>query len=531
MINPIRAAFNRGDYTNSVIMANKVMNTTTKQSSVNDVLILKIRALYELGKYDEASTEIRSYLIDSSFPQSFKLQIRIELAEICRKQGEIGIARDQLQMVENELEREEPENIAIILSRYLLVKGNLDIFEGKLDQAEDELKKAMELFISLEDQISISTCLNNLGIIWYDRGNLDKAHSFYEEALKIRRQFQNRMLVAQTLNNIGMIHDDRGNLHEALKFYKESLAIYQDLGIKIHIASAFNNIGEVLRIKGELDRALEYYTMAKELFVEIGNEHYIGITLHNIGRVQFDKKQFLKAEKNLCDAREVREHVGHDIFIAETYFQLTRLYLAMGSKEGTEKIRAKFKQLVESSEIKRVELLFNLSESIILKSIPSSKSRVQAQIILEDISKAEIIDHQLSALALIHLTDILIDELRLYKQQKILDQITEITNQLYSIAQSQFNLKLIIQVLILRSRFQLILGEIDTAERLIEQADIMATENNLHLLAEQVGNEYNNLKQAVNDYRDVVNTSDITDRLEDMEINEYIEHIRRQLSK
>ena len=141
------------------------------------------------------------------------------------------------------------------------------------------MKKILVSAESQEENASIATSLNNIGLIYKNKGEFDEALIYFQKSLKIRCRIfsvnesqletEGNVDIAQSLNNIGVIYYNKGEFDQALVYYQKALKIrcrifdIDESEIEIQgnasIAQSLNNIGSVYYYKGNYDEALIYY--------------------------------------------------------------------------------------------------------------------------------------------------------------------------------------------------------------------------------------------------------------------------------
>lgn len=192
-----------------------------------------------------------------------------------------------------------------------------------------------QLLLSAENQeenASIATWLNNIGLIYKNKGEFDEALIYYQKSLKIRcrilniNESQGNADIAQSLNNIGVVYYNKGEFDQALVYYQKALKIIcrifdideSEIEIKgnASIAQSLNNIGSVYYYKEHYDEALAYYYKSfkircrvfdiDETKVEIEGNAAIATSLNNIGNVYDAKGEFDKVLMYYHKALKIR---------------------------------------------------------------------------------------------------------------------------------------------------------------------------------------------------------------------------------
>ena len=143
--------------------------------------------------------------------------------------------------------------------------------EGRLDEAIDQLQKALEI------QPGYLKALNNLGPALAGRGRVDEAIACYEQALSIDPQY------AEAHNNLGVTVLNHGRIDEAIAHFRRALEI------KPEYADACNNLATALATQGRIDEAMPIWQRAMDIDPRHVHTH------QNLGSALFRKERYAEA--------------------------------------------------------------------------------------------------------------------------------------------------------------------------------------------------------------------------------------------
>ncbi len=107
--------------------------------------------------------------------------------------------------------------------------GSLLVEEGRYDEAEPQLDKALELYQSLKYEMGIAHALNALASIAIERKELDLAESLAKRSLELCQQLNYTLLEAFALMRLGHIHLLQQHLDTALDNLLRCLEIAEQL--------------------------------------------------------------------------------------------------------------------------------------------------------------------------------------------------------------------------------------------------------------------------------------------------------------
>jgi len=199
-----------------------------------------------------------------------------------------------------------------------LMKSGMDYYrDGKLDKAEEEFNKALELYKNSKDLKGEGLCHLKLGDLYNTLGLYEKALGSYDNALNLftgpDKKLQGDVFIAR-----GDIFLSRGNYQESMKSYEKALNIYKELSDNKGEGSSFEHIGDLYYDLGLYEEALKYHRFALESFNKSGDVRDRTVALCKIGEDYFvtGKSEFglQKLQESLNIARTDRS-ISYDILM------------------------------------------------------------------------------------------------------------------------------------------------------------------------------------------------------------------------
>ncbi|MFX0090628.1 MAG: tetratricopeptide repeat protein, partial [Candidatus Hodarchaeota archaeon] len=366
------------------------------------------------------------------------------------------------------------------------------------------------------------------GNIYFIKGDLNRALEYHQHSLTIREKINDLSAIAGSLNNIGVIYRAKGELDTALKFYQRSLTVYETIGNSETIARSLNNIGLIYYYKGDLDTALGFYQQSLALKETIGNPSAIALALSNIGNVYRDKGDLDTALGFYQQSLALREEVKNDIFICVILFDLILLVLNQQDSTQALKYLTQLKNIYEFTSNKQVYLRSRLAEALILKQSKRMKHKIQAQMLLEQIVTEEVIDSNLSVLAMVHLCDLLLFEVKSVDDPEVWIEAKALIQQLYAQAQDQQSFPMIVKALLLWAKFAIIEGKFQQALKYYNQARLTAEEKSLGLLVQKVDDEQKSFEAEFEKWQVLIQqNASLQDRLAHAQLKDYLKEAQR----
>jgi tetratricopeptide (TPR) repeat protein len=193
---------------------------------------------------------------------------------------------------------------------------------GRLDEAEDWYRRAVQIREELGLRALLATDYHQLGNTAHLSGRLDEAEDWYRRALAIFEELGNRPHMASAYHQLGMTAQDRGRLDEAEDWYRRSLAIKEELGNRPGLAITYHQLGNTAYLSGRLDEADDWYRRSLAIKEELGNRPHMASAYHQLGITAQDRGRLDEADDWYRKALAINEELGDRPSLALTYAQL-----------------------------------------------------------------------------------------------------------------------------------------------------------------------------------------------------------------
>lgn len=232
---------------------------------------------------------------------------------------------------------------------------------GHLDEAEQSLRRNLDIRSELGDRWGEAAVLSQLGVVLRIRGRMDEAEHCLMRSLHIRRDEQDTQGEGFDLSQLGRIAQARGRMSEADQLYQRSLILakksgdirtqgdvlaflgqlarvrgqlalaesyFRDsLGIMVIVQDprgrcvALHELGQIARIRGRLDEAEAYFTQCLQINRDVQDRRGEGKALGYLGRISKMRGQLEMAEnyftQSLAMARDVQDRRGEGIVLSQ----------------------------------------------------------------------------------------------------------------------------------------------------------------------------------------------------------------------
>lgn len=147
--------------------------------------------------------------------------------------------------------------------------ANIDMAEGKLDDADAHLQQALEAFRAIGDRRNEAMMLNNVGYLRRLQGRIDEAEPYHLESLAIRRDIGDRVGQGRILGMLSILYENEGRYDEARDAASEAFDIASEANDRLFMATALAQLGQAEFSDGRLDEARAAYADSAAIFEEI----------------------------------------------------------------------------------------------------------------------------------------------------------------------------------------------------------------------------------------------------------------------
>lgn len=393
------------------------------------------------------------------------------------------------------------------LSELSNVYNNLGIayyFKSDLDKTYECFMESLSIRRELGDKNDIASSLNNLAVILQSKGELDEALEKLQESMEIYKEIDNPDVVAKIYNNMGTIYDKQGKLNDSLEYLKKALELYEQLGNEMDKGPALFNMGNVYKQKGELNKALDVLNKCKAIYEEIDNKQDLADTLINIADVNLQAGIYDEAIVLLKQSLEISREGENYISLAHSYFLLIRTYLLLEDKHNALYFLEQFKILTEDKDNKSVDQMLKVCEALYWKKSKRFMHIGLAHKYFKDIVEAEILNHEVTVLALLNLCDMLLEELKQIQEEEIITELETYIKRLRNIAIEQNSYSLLAEGYWLEAQISLLKLDINQFKERINKAEMIAQEWGLKGIQMELSYEYDKFLDNITEWEKMV---------------------------
>jgi tetratricopeptide (TPR) repeat protein len=355
------------------------------------------------------------------------------------------------------------------------------------------------------------------------------AISYEEKCIELVQQLPCKLGLFSAFFNLSVILQTVGNYTRSLEVAEEMLAFSKEIRNQGNVATSYMMIGCNYEHMGQYVLSRQYYIKSLEIAEKLNRRLLTALVKHHMGVNYYHEGDYDQALKNLTSAMIVYEDLERKGNVAHILYDLILTSVKLKSDKLIDTYLNKIKLLDKNKQNKRISLINQLSQATVLKNYPRSKDKIAAQKIFEDLlSGHEFV--KIAVDAALNLVELLLDELKLYGSNEVLEQIIDLTNNLYETAQNHHLYPIIIDTLILQSKLAFLNQEVDRAHKLLQQAHLIVEEQGLVILAKKVAIEETKLENELVIAKEILRSSPLlAERLNKSEIITYIVEMQKQM--
>jgi hypothetical protein len=375
----------------------------------------------------------------------------------------------------------------------------------------------------------------------YLEGNFDSATDLHKQQINLAESHNYPYLNQMACVNLCYLYRILGDLTKALEAGHKGLEIWQTLQQRNPALpdspTLLHNLGEVYRVKGNFDNALLYLKQSLTIS-RLREDVYTAERLTEIGKVYYQQGNIIHGKDYLQQGYALYQssyHTGEvDYLILHTIFALIRIAFEENDLDQIQHYREEMEILKTKTKTKSAKQLsdeyLKLIDALILKYSSRVVQKVKAQEQLTEFVNKKIVHHEIKALAMIHLCELLLDELRLYGDSAVFQETQNIINELYKLGKDQQIYPLIIQVLMLKTQIAVWQGRLEIATKYATQAELLAEEKGLSLLGTQVSQVQQQLESEFVKAQELIQqNAPLQKRIEQAKLDLYLKEIQKTI--
>lgn len=341
--------------------------------------------------------------------------------------------------------------------------------------------------------------------IYFMMRDFDKAIKYAEQSLLQSEKLNLKLGIVESLDILKNTYYSLGEFEKSLEYLNRCLIHAKDIGYKAQILNCYLNFGVIYAFRGEVDNAIEQYNNALVIAKEINYKFGIAASLNNLGDLYRRQGHFNLAQETLEKSLRIFKELG--ISGVTSLDSLFHLALEEDDLKLAEKYLEELKQIQNNSKLSSAA--YHVDRAVFLKASPRSIHRGKAEEMLKQVIEEEIVYYEISLIALLHLCDLLLNELQNTGDLGIIDEINPCIDKLLEIAEKNHSYPLLAEVFIFRARLALVTLELNKARKLLTDAQNIADKYHINRLALKISTEHDQLLKQLNKWEEIkeLNTS------------------------
>jgi tetratricopeptide (TPR) repeat protein len=383
-------------------------------------------------------------------------------------------------------------NLSIIRSWILNFIGN---FNGAMESAQECLKLTEEE--NFGNKLDLAETYILLGWVWpWDENNVNEALNYALKSLELLKELKHNVTLASSYALIGRIYRFKGDYDKALEYCKKCLTINEIT--KRSELEVITTLADVYRLKSELNRALKYQTQAVTLAEELNITDQLIFNLENMGYLYRTMGRNNLALEYAERCLILSEKWSFNIQMANSLYLIIVTYIDENSREKANQYLNRLSEFNDQTKNKGdidISYAYLGAKAYMMKTSTRMRDRVEAQALFKGLIDIAGEDFLIACMS--NLCDLLLDELSMYNDPKILDEIIPLINKCLDIAESARNYGWLADTKLLQSKLALIQMDFEEAKRLMVEAQRIAELHGLNLLAWGISSEHDKILDQI----------------------------------
>ncbi|MCE7736604.1 MAG: hypothetical protein GPJ54_17105 [Candidatus Heimdallarchaeota archaeon] len=391
------------------------------------------------------------------------------------------------------------------ISKVVAPSSYQQIYKAKALRLMGRNNEALELLNNIDISVNLIIsikCQREKGHILLEMGYFETSQKMMNECFEILSMIMSddpeiQNIKADILHTSGNLLSFKGDFQNALNFWEESFDIKKSLEKIIDQAILKNNIAIYYSIIEEYDRALDSFYEALTLIKPFEISTIITGILLNMGEAYFNSTNLEKALDFTHRSLDLTLDNSMDYIKSNCLLSLIKYYLIAGDKDNVDRYNEELLDLVFTNQSTFIQLMEKYAQALVLKSSPNKNDQQHAKSLFQQFLKPSVLDYQLFGNIVLNLGDLLVQEVYENGDPKVLEELLGIIEDLYEDAQEKQLFHYVIDSLILKSKILLIHQEYRKSDILMDQAAIIAEENNFQGLLNKVKTEQSEMQVKV----------------------------------
>jgi tetratricopeptide (TPR) repeat protein len=182
---------------------------------------------------------------------------------------------------------------------------------GRYGEANDNLRRALELFTTMGDRIGQARTQHHLAYLWGQQKQPATALGHARQALALFAGTDDRSGQAEALNAVGWYHAMLGEFEHTLSHCRQSLELFEADGDLHGATSAWDSLGYAHHHLGDLAEAIDCYQHGLRLARRLDHDLFVADLLVHLGESHRAAGQPAAARTAWTEAEQLLTALDH----------------------------------------------------------------------------------------------------------------------------------------------------------------------------------------------------------------------------
>ncbi|MGR6922465.1 tetratricopeptide repeat protein [[Actinomadura] parvosata] len=214
--------------------------------------------------------------------------------------------------------------------------GDLLCLRDEYSQAEEETRRALQLYVEIADSSGEASARRRLGVLLRMQDDYPQAEVEIQAALRIHQVVGNQRGEADARLELARLYCVQKDFDRAEEQARAALLLYNSINARWKAAFAHHGLGVVHRARKEYDCAEAEIRTALAIFQELGEPMGEAISRSELGLQQWAKENYNQAEKETRKALALYQDIGNRWGEANALHGLGVLHWTQGEYEHAE---------------------------------------------------------------------------------------------------------------------------------------------------------------------------------------------------
>lgn len=424
--------------------------------------------------------------------------------------------------------------ITISLSEYSqrdtmvsLLHGQAFLRRGELETAYELWQQSLRLAKEAEHTPSVLKLLAALAECHWDTGDRDKCMEYMEKYLEVAEQGGDKLIIAKGLEKYGRWLMQSGEIMDATEKLTRGLDIAEILDATPVKCAILDVMGWLHYGKGEIDTALELWQRYASM-VEGNDVATTARDLLHFGMIEQARGNYDFALRHYGKCVELLNKTDHFDLLHQVFARLIPLTIEEGNLDDARHFIAEVDELRLKFPLKKAwDQAARLYDALVQRSSDRAAQKFGAGFKLEEIVAEDVTDHQITTIAMINLCDLLLLELKIFGNKKVLEGVKMLVARLVEFAKKQGSVTLSIEASMLQADIALLELDATTALSILSEAQAAAEEKELGKWARMVSTKFDAALEQVQQWENLsLEDASFEERWAMAEIDQALERMR-----